>query len=46
MPYCARLPQFLDSSVDRVQRVMGSATLILGSILVVALVRFALVASV
>ena len=59
MPFCARLPQLLNSSVDRarlprllnssvdrVQRIMGSAALVLGSILVAALVCFALMASV
>ena len=46
VPICARLPQLLDSSVDRAQRIMGSAALVLGLILIAALVRFALVASV
>ena len=35
MPFCARLP-LLDSSVDRAQHVVGSAVLVLGSILVAA----------
>ena len=36
----------LDSSLDRAQRIMGRAALVLGSILVVASIPFALVASV
>ena len=46
MPFCARLPQLLDSLVERAQHVMGSAVLVLGSILVAASHRFALVAAV
>ena len=46
MPFCATLPQLLDSSVDRAQRVVGSAALVLGLILVAASVRFASVASI
>ena len=41
----ARLPRLLDSSVDRAQRLMGSAALVLGLILIAALVHFASVAS-
>ena len=40
-PFCASLPRFLDSSVDRAQRIMGSAALVVGSILVATAVRFA-----
>ena len=40
MPFCARLPRLLDSSVDRAQRIMGSAALVLGLIPVAALVCF------
>ena len=43
MPFCisVRLPRLPDSSVDRAQRMMGSAALVLGSILVTASVQFA-----
>ena len=41
---CARLSRLLDSSVDRAQRIVGSAALVMGSILVAASVRFASVA--
>ena len=41
MPFCATLTRLLDSSVDRAQRIMGSAALVLDSILVPTLVRFA-----
>ena len=41
MPFCARLSRLLDCSVDRAQRIMGSAVLVLGLILVATLVRFA-----
>ena len=40
MPFCARLP-LLDTSVDRVQRLMGSAALVLGSIFIAASICFA-----
>ena len=45
-PFCAGLPRHLDSSVDRAQHIdlLGSAALVLGSILVAASVCFALVA--
>ena len=46
MPFYVRLPRLLDSSVDRAQCMMGSAALVLGSILVAASVCFASVASV
>ena len=39
--FCAQLPRLLDSSVDRAPRINGSAALVLGSILVATLVRFA-----
>ena len=39
--FCARLPRLLNSSVDRAQRIMGSAALVLGSILVATLVGIA-----
>ena len=41
MPFCAGLPRLLDSLVDRAQRKMGSAALVLGLILVAASVHFA-----
>ena len=41
MSFCAKLPRHLYSSVDRAQRIMGSAALLLGSILVAASVRIA-----
>ena len=43
-PFCARSQQLFDSSVDRAQRIIGSAALVSGSILVAASVRFASVA--
>ena len=39
-PLFAELPRFLDSVVDRAQRIVGSAAPVLGSILVAALFRF------
>ena len=38
--FCARLPRLLDSSVDRAQRIVRSAALVLGSILAAASVCF------
>ena len=46
MPFCTRLPRLLDSSVDSAQGIMGSAALVLGSILVTTAVCFASVASI
>ena len=45
MPFRARLPRLLDSSVDRAQRLVGSAALVSGPIPVAASVCFASVAS-
>ena len=39
-PFCARLPRFLDSSVDRAQRIMGSTALVMGLIVVAASDQF------
>ena len=41
VPLCVTLPRLLDSSVDRAQRIMGRAALVLGLIPVAALVRIA-----